>query len=56
MPKEDIDQLIKEKIMVNFKSWVQLMFEGQLVNITKCQTCERASLREESFNNISLEI
>jgi len=32
------------------------MFEGQLVSITKCQTCEMTSLREESFNTLSIDI
>lgn len=41
MEKEEFDALIQERIMSKFKTWVQLMFEGQLVSITKCQTCER---------------
>ena len=32
------------------------MFEGHLVSITKCQTCERMSVREESFMNLSVDI
>lgn len=36
MPKEDLDNIIKEKLMKKFKSWIQLMFEGELVSITKC--------------------
>lgn len=36
MNKDDLDTLIQDKIMKHFKTWVQLMFEGQLVSITKC--------------------
>ena len=32
------------------------MFEGQLVSITKCQTCERQSTREERFMNLSVDV
>jgi len=32
------------------------MFEGQLASVTKCQVCERASTREESFMNLSVDI
>jgi len=36
MSSEELDQQIQSKIMPNFKTWVQLLFEGQLVSITKC--------------------
>lgn len=56
MSKDEIDKLIATKISPKFKTWVQRMFEGQLVSITKCQTCERTSTREETFMNLSVDI
>ena len=56
MNKDEIEQLIRERILPDFKTWVQQMFEGQLVSITKCQTCERTSMREETFMNLSVDI
>jgi ubiquitin carboxyl-terminal hydrolase 9/13 len=56
MNREEIDKIIQDKIMPTFKTWVQQMFEGQLVSITKCQTCERSSTREETFMNLSVDI
>lgn len=41
MSKDEVDKIIQDKIMPNFKTWVQQMFQGVLVSITKCQTCER---------------
>ena len=56
MNAEELDQIILQNIMPTFKTWVQLLFEGQLVSITKCQTCERESQREETFMNLSVDI
>ena len=42
--------------MPNFKTWVQLLFEGKMVSITKCQCCERQNKREECFMNLSVDI
>lgn len=56
MSKEEVDKIIQDKIMPTFKTWVQQMFQGVLVSITKCQTCERQSTREETFMNLSVDI
>ena len=56
MTKEQIDEIINEKLIPDFRTWVQEMFEGQLVSITKCQKCERMSKREENFMNLSVDI
>lgn len=32
------------------------MFEGYLASVTKCQTCERTSTREEKFMNLSVDV
>lgn len=45
MTKEDVEQIVNQNLMKNFKTWVQTMFEGELVSITKCCTCERQSTR-----------
>ena len=56
MSKEEIETLINEKIMPSFRTWVQNLFEGQLISIIKCLTCERLSTREETFMNLSVDI
>ena len=56
MDKDELDKLIQDRVMPSFKTWVQHMFEGQLVSITKCQTCERTSTREETFMNLSVDV
>jgi ubiquitin carboxyl-terminal hydrolase 9/13 len=56
MTKPDVERLVVQKIMAHFKTWIQLMFEGELVSIIKCQTCERQSMRMETFMNLSVDI
>ena len=56
MSREQIDQIISEKILPKFKTWVQKMFEGELAYITKCQRCERTSVKEETFMNLQIDI
>ena len=51
-----MDRVIADKILPKFKTWLQLMFEGSLVSITKCQGCEYQSVREETFMNLSVDI
>jgi ubiquitin C-terminal hydrolase len=56
MSSEDLDTILAEKLLPEFKSWVQLMFQGELCTITKCGVCEHLSVREESFMNLSIDI
>ena len=37
-------------------SFVQEYFMGKLVNVVTCLTCEHTTTREETFNNLSLDI
>ena len=56
MSSEELDTVLAEKLLMNFRSWVQLMFQGELCTITKCGTCEYQSVREETFMNLSIDI
>ena len=56
MQSEELDQILADKVLPKFKSWVQEMFQGQLVSITKCGMCEYQSVREETFMNLSVDI
>ena len=56
MSSEELDTVLAEKLLANFRSWVQLMFQGELCTITKCGTCEYQSVREETFMNLSIDI
>ena len=56
MSSEELDTVLAEKLLPNFRSWVQLMFQGELCTITKCGTCEYKSVREETFMNLSIDI
>jgi len=56
MTKEEMDQVMAERVLPQFKTWVQLMFEGETVTIIKCQKCERTSSRMETFMDLSIDI
>ena len=45
MSSEDLDSVLAQKLLPSFRTWVQLMFEGELCTITKCQSCEYLSIR-----------
>ena len=38
------------------KTWIHSIFEGRLVNETRCLGCDKVTSREESFLDLSLEI
>jgi ubiquitin C-terminal hydrolase len=56
MGKEEVEKIVNQNIMPRFKTWVQTLFEGELVSITKCQVCERQSMRQETFMNLSIDV
>ena len=56
LSSDELDSTIKDKLLPQFKTWLEVMFEGQLVSITKCQVCEHESIREETFMNLSVDI
>lgn len=56
MSVQELDSILAAKLQENFRSWVQLMFQGELCTITKCGTCEYQSVREETFMNLSIDI
>ena len=56
MSVQELDTVLATKLLQDFRSWVQLMFQGELCTITKCGTCEYQSVREETFMNLSIDI
>lgn len=56
LSSQDLTEIVVKSLQSKFKSWVQLMFEGTLISITKCQRCERQSTREERFMNLSVDV
>jgi ubiquitin C-terminal hydrolase len=56
MEDNELDELIGKHMLIDLRTWVQDLFEGQLVSITRCLTCERTSSREEKFMNLSVDI